>query len=192
MYHLEDPRDPFLTGNCAANATFQPKCPTIQNTAFKNKQTETAKKQLPVTTDLVSNDNLTTVLSGLECRSWIWTFTSYMDLCPITLRVKRFLVSDSGFCLWFWFLVSGFWSRVVVSASVCFWSLGLVLVCISGLWFCFLSLFSDLWFLVLVSGSGSVFWYLLLVSGLWFLSVVLFSGSVFCLWFCFLVSDSVF
>lgn len=107
MYHLEDPRDPFLTGNCAANATFQPKYPTIQNTAFKNKLTETAKKQLPVTTDLVSNDNLTTVLSGLECSSWIWTFSSYMDLCPIMLRVKRFLVSDSGFCLWFWFLVSG-------------------------------------------------------------------------------------
>lgn len=107
MYHLGDPRDPFLTGNCGTNA----------NTAFQNKQTETAKKQLPVTTHLVSSDNLTTVLSGLECSSWIWTFTSYRymdDLCPITLRVKRFLVSDSGFCLWFWFLISGssFWSLV--------------------------------------------------------------------------------
>lgn len=177
MYHL-DPRNPFLTGNCGTNA----------NTAFQNKQTETAKKQLPVTTHLVSNDNLTTVLSGLECSSWIWMFTSYryMDLCPITLRVKRFLVSDSGFCLWFWFLISGssFWSLVsgfylwfwfllsgfLVSWSgfgpsflVChFWSL----VLLSGVWFCFQSLFSDLWFLVLVSGSGSVFSYLLLVSGL--------------------------
>lgn len=160
MYHLGDPRNPFLTGNCGANA----------NTAFQNKQTETAKKQLPVTTHLVSNDNLTTVLSGLECSSWIWTFTSYryMDLCPITLRVKRFLVSDSGFCLWFWFLISGssFWSLVsgfylwfwfLLSG---FWSLGLVLV--RHFW----SVISGLWFYFLVSGSA--FCLCFLISGFWF------------------------
>lgn len=139
------------------------------------------------------------------------------DLCPITLRVKRFLVSDSGFCLWFWFLISGssfwslvsgfylwfwfllsgFWSRVVVSASVCFWSLGLVLVChfwslvlLSGVWFCFLAL---------VSGSGLWFRFCFLVSasGIWYLVLFSVSGSVFLylirfssIWFCFLLSGS--
>lgn len=169
-----------------------------------------------MTTDLVSNDNLTTVLSGLECSSWIWTFSSYMDLCPITLRVKRFLVSDSGFCLWFWFLVSGFWFLSVVLVS----GLGLLflpLVLVSGLsvlfWsaflvchFCSPVLLSVLRFYFLVSGSAfclcfliSGFWFrfcfLVSASGIW--SLVCVCGSVFLylirfssIWFCFLESGS--